>query len=890
MARLRQSGPIDFDDIQEFFGQTRGSAWDLDDYYRGGGIVPATGLNGGTAAVHQIAINPSASSNSDSGTAESFFLYLTGNSETEVIRTQTTQTATSSQGSHVNAFVNTSLSTSTFSTTETTLRQTVGAFSVARTDPNDIDPDAGAVIVASIDYATDLSSDAQAVASWRSIIAGDIMRFSADATNFFEMAITASEEIAVGTLGVTVRFNLELDPATLVINGTRADYASPLGISIRAFAIENNNSNIEVDIIKPSSERDIHIIDLTTGLNTDVALRDDLFNTITNQLEDTIALDTRTFLPAERFRWRSSFTTTFANISVGTENRTFITFDAIIRNEDYELLERSSIIRVIAGGQIFDLSHNRTVTRNDTGTQRAGGTRYTFFGNTEEERQAITNGLTDDTDVAIQFINRIVPLREEFTVTSTTSTMADHGITDGLPIILFEANAGGSQDISFVFNNGAGDLTGSQGGSHIEGTTTVPSEIQLDFGEGIIPQTENILFGEHDNQGIANVTAEFINNHRELFAEVVEDNSNNPAVRIDDGLQRVRAIPTITVTTPGTSGLADNDFTVTQLQAGNPTTRIAEDDTIRYRTGDVSAIGNGWNFHQGVDGDRINLSTWPTTGEIFLHVGINNFIFADLNNTLGIDELTQNLQDITFTTLTFSYLFLELSPATTTYDVTGVRLLGTSTGSALVVVLDATTGGQSTENTDPLFDDEQFVGLTFRRTAMGNINESVPARDAVTNLNVTPTYSRSNFLNTDNVAFQNADGQPITLSSWPTTGNLLVRFSPDVFNIPDLRLLLRLNRLPDTTPQDVSDVTIRIGITTSFGNNIATYNVISARTVSDEDGSIILTLDGSTVTNQEGSGFFVEGIELPVNLTSSITHINSISISDFYNANNGSEQ
>ena len=81
MAIFRSTGPINFDDVQEFFGQTRGSAFNLDSYYRGGGIVPSTGPNSGQTAIHQIAVDPSASSSGAVGTNEEFYIHLNGETE-----------------------------------------------------------------------------------------------------------------------------------------------------------------------------------------------------------------------------------------------------------------------------------------------------------------------------------------------------------------------------------------------------------------------------------------------------------------------------------------------------------------------------------------------------------------------------------------------------------------------------------------------------------------------------------------------------------------------------------------------------------------------------------------------------------------------------------------
>ena len=59
---LPTSGPITSDDIQSEFNQTVGSPFDIEDYYRGGGIVPATsGVAGGVAEVQSVDFSGTAS-------------------------------------------------------------------------------------------------------------------------------------------------------------------------------------------------------------------------------------------------------------------------------------------------------------------------------------------------------------------------------------------------------------------------------------------------------------------------------------------------------------------------------------------------------------------------------------------------------------------------------------------------------------------------------------------------------------------------------------------------------------------------------------------------------------------------------------------------------------
>ena len=71
------------------------------------------------------------------------------------------------------------------------------------------------------------------------------------------------------------------------------------------------------------------------------------------------------------------------------------------------------------------------------------------------------------------------------------------------------------------------------------------------------------------------------------------------------------------------------------------------------------------------------------------------------------------MQDVAGTNLIFSYNFLGLAAATSTYGITGVRLVSTGSGTALGIRLDGTTGVQSIDNTDPLFANGDVVGLTF---------------------------------------------------------------------------------------------------------------------------------------------------------------------------------
>ena len=78
MARFVQQGPISLDTVAEFFGNTSRS---LQDYYRGGGIVPSTGPTNGRSSSHQIIVAPNSRSVATGGTDVSTVLRLTLNSD-----------------------------------------------------------------------------------------------------------------------------------------------------------------------------------------------------------------------------------------------------------------------------------------------------------------------------------------------------------------------------------------------------------------------------------------------------------------------------------------------------------------------------------------------------------------------------------------------------------------------------------------------------------------------------------------------------------------------------------------------------------------------------------------------------------------------------------------
>ena len=77
MAIFRNTGPISFEDVAEFFGQNRNNTHSLDNYYRGGGIVPSLGPTGGQGSINQISVLPATFSDPFVSPQE-HFIYLEG--------------------------------------------------------------------------------------------------------------------------------------------------------------------------------------------------------------------------------------------------------------------------------------------------------------------------------------------------------------------------------------------------------------------------------------------------------------------------------------------------------------------------------------------------------------------------------------------------------------------------------------------------------------------------------------------------------------------------------------------------------------------------------------------------------------------------------------------
>ena len=641
MARYRQSGPIDFDDVQEFFGQTRGSAFNLDSYYRGGGIVPATGPNAGQAAVHNIAIDPNATAvpgMHPTGVNEQFFLYLTGNSVDTTVR-EPRQSVIS--GTTVDASV-------TFTVTDSFTPGSGQArlHQFSETNPNNWNTNIEDT--ASFIAGTGATSNA----NYASLQEADILRFTdaLDSNNFFELQLQYFRRSGS-------RISYILNASSIVTGGTLRDFVNE-DLIVTGFTVVGENTRVRISI--PTGDID-STFDITDGLNTDTAIRDDLLNSIQNQTREVVVYDPRTFSATgtdTTFLWEpSNRNAPHAVELVPVSDGIVIGFGVMA---DFSAIRRCNTIRLTRGTDVFDFSFTNAIFTDRLELSSGGDI---IFSNNEvtEQYQNLIDNLNEEDELTVRglFIAPGGLVREEFTFAAATSTMADHGITDGLPIIEFTAVTSIDHTTTVEFMPFNGSLTGSLFSTTEEGQPG-PASISINFGVGVNPEMVDIVFGTLDSQGIADAVGDSIRLHGELNETVGTNN-----IRIDDSRQRMRALPTVNVLSSGTSGLTNADFTVTEVQPGIPTTRTTDYLTIEYSTDDVSATTTGWNFQSSITGPTTTFTTWPSTGDIFLHVGLSDVVLDDLETTLGLTEINQTMQDVTDATLTFHYRFLDLVDATT---------------------------------------------------------------------------------------------------------------------------------------------------------------------------------------------------------------------------------
>ena len=205
-----------------------------------------------------------------------------------------------------------------------------------------------------------------------------------------------------------------------------------------------------------------------------------------------------------------------------------------------------------------------------------------------------------------------------------------------------------------------------------DGMAGIGSDIRIQFGTGVSPQSVDVMFGDANSQQITDMVVAALDNNGELYSTGAPN-----SLRVEDSRQRERELPVITVTTPGTAPLTASDFTVTEVQPGIPTTRQAG-QTLIYTTGNTLDATNQWGFFTGVGAAATNTnpSAWPTTN-IFLRINAGDFSSTDLQTTLGLarePDATNQVVDSTFIVISagaVSQGSTEFNQAT--YNVVGIQ-------------------------------------------------------------------------------------------------------------------------------------------------------------------------------------------------------------------------
>ena len=710
MAIFRSTGPINFDDVQEFFGQTRGSAFNLDSYYRGGGIVPATGPNSGQAAIHQIAVDPNASSSGAStGTTSEQFAIRLDNAATSQLTSVTLSTLGPAPRD-----TNTAIIPAIPAADRPTL--------IFRTDGSNT---AGIPATRLYYY---FSTDDEVVAFANQLripyaINTTNEGFRGAISQRFQFDYTGNNDLRP-TIRVTQgSLTAEADIRSIVI--VSEESANPnvfRRVEIFVGDITTNDTgfvdgdDVTIEFINPTFTASSVTIDIPTdnvnetlelpgGLRTDQEIHDAI--TTAANSNDNISRNWVATTGTIQIEEPNFIDTGFQIIQIDSLGLTgpVASRDLAIRMFDQNTLDS----RYTIGTQLRYQCWNRYLI-----DQFVEISAEPFLDENDNDRLVIP--ITFLTDNFERYNGNADRTFTPLFIEDGTTSMVDRTAT------VFTARDTTNHTIGVDFNINLGAVVRQEILQEIRnGDSAGPSEIRLDFGDGVVPGSESIILGEQNSQGIADAISEVLDGNGQLYAT-----SGTNLVTIEDSRQRPRILPTVTILEAGTSGLTNADFTVTEVQPGMPTEMTTAYLTIEYSLGDIAATTTGWNFHDAIDGAMTTLSTWPTTGDVFLHIGLSDVVLDDIEATLGLAEITQTMQDVTDATLTFSFNFLDLTPATSRYSLTGIRLVSTSTGTALGVRLDGTTGIQSLTNTDPLFEDEQVVGLTFFRRQIGDINTDIP--------------------------------------------------------------------------------------------------------------------------------------------------------------------
>ena len=272
---------------------------------------------------------------------------------------------------------------------------------------------------------------------------------------------------------------------------------------------------------------------LTNDLTTSTALRDDLFNRLMDTfgtpvtISQTFAMETADSPqsnPSIFVRGRSTFT---PEDNWPTTSANFI--DVEVDNSDSSLLnELTSIVsgdtlEILNGGTVI---FSARVTSQSTDTTSTDPVTFVGF---------FVADITVGAGAAIPAAGTALTLRRTpvtmdsrinnfFTITQGTATFADHGVQDGEPIILFVADRNQDVSVGVTFTSGTGgDLSGSAFGSHIEGNPDteegVPSAVRITYDSNLIPSFQDIVFGSAmDSTALATTLTSMIDSQPSLTA------------------------------------------------------------------------------------------------------------------------------------------------------------------------------------------------------------------------------------------------------------------------------------------------------------------------------------------------------------------------------------
>ena len=583
----------------------------MDAYYRGGGIVPATGPNGGQRAVHQIEVGPDATSGGTTGVNERFHIFVTGDS---------------GPGRVVPDAV-------TFA----------GPFEYTS---NDFDIMIGTVTFAEDTVLGEMTAtytiDANTAQTVDSTLSVDI----ADSEIFTRSADAGST--AVGTHTITVDFEPNITDAGIYIVAGTYDVRMRIIISARAERTPFTISDITVSFtgalfsprINLTSSRDSisESISITPGLNTTLALRDDFFNTVS-----TITNITN--------HWTVSSSTAEVDIPNYVDTG----------------LEAVSIYALTTGTDAIDFEgiqrDNPELIRGEAYV--CGGWRFRL------NSWFSYNSFTNITTFSLERTSAQFPLRtgiDPWPPRLRRPLFREEGRNiSNQPVVEFTSLDTLTHTLDFRTVEVDSDLSQSQLVRDTQGGSA-SATMFIDF-QGDITG-DFIDLDIQDRQGITNAIVESLNAST-VYTDQFITTADNNTVTITDLLARDRELPIILVPNPGSTGLRSTDFTVTEIQPGIPAERTR---AIRSRfTTDNTLAANEFGFYTDATGNvNRGLASWPTDNRIFLRLHSDEFILTNLQTIFDLERLPDETeQTINFSTVIVNQTFFNTARAT--YDIVGIQ-------------------------------------------------------------------------------------------------------------------------------------------------------------------------------------------------------------------------